>query len=828
MRTQLRTRLLIGFLCFTTIGAAENLALQVSYTLDPAPNWEDPADAGDAMQLTDGAFAPVPFWERSESVAWFKCKPVVVTLDLGRQQAIRGVSCRALSDAAGVPGVSSIEWPTALYLFIAGEDRQFRFAGELTSTSLLENGLPPEETPAAHPFKTDLLRTRGRYVALGIWSQPFIFLDEIEVYSGDPAWLNDPVRGDPVPDVKMFMSDRQVHAGVVRRLLTDAAGIRRKAAVASIEAKDKTVIAEELQVLERGAKALPAEYGEDFRAVLPLNDLHARILAVHARFWRAAGYPPVSVWTPRSAYDPLGLLDDPSKEALKDPAGASVTLDMMQNEYRSAAFNISNGTEGPLAVAIDITGLPGGVNPAWLAVHEAAWTDTAAGHPVADALMPLAGGAPYEVLVPAGMTRQVWLLVHSKCVPAGVHRGMISLKTGDARIREVPLEVSIRDLRFPDKPRLHFGGWDYTDQDQRYEITLENRDAFIRHLREHFVDSPWGSSACLPFGTYDEAGNMTAPPDTRHFDAWLARWPEAGQYCVSVGTGNERIARFAPGSETFDRAVGAWATFWASTAASRSILPEQVVLLLVDEPNTSEQDALILAWAKAIRAADTGMRIWEDPIWDDMTQANQEMIDACHILCVNRPTALADPKFAEYFRARSEQGAQLDFYSCNGPARLLDPYAYYRLQAWTAWQYGAKSMYFWAFGSAGAASSFNEYRVVNCAYTPLFIDGRRLYPGKQMEACREGIEDYEYLAMLRDAITLARENPAIPRGAVERAQILLDEGPGRVLEGASPAGLSRRSVQGRGTADNVRTEILSALSELTGEGRTADRVQAEN
>ena len=36
------------------------------------------------------------------------------------------------------------------------------------------------------------------------------------------------------------------------------------------------------------------------------------------------------------------------------------------------------------------------------------------------------------------------------------------------------------------------------------------------------------------------------------------------------------------------------------------------------------------AWAQAIREADTGVRIWENPNHRDMDQANQAMIDACH------------------------------------------------------------------------------------------------------------------------------------------------------------------------------------------------------
>ncbi len=804
---------ILSVMAIAGMASAENLALHRPYTLEPAPNWVDCVDAGDAAQLTDGAYAPNPLWNQPASLGWFKAKPVIITIDLGEEHPIAGISYRTLTDRAGMPGVASIEWPTAIYIFVSGEDNQFRFAGELTAMSLAEHGMPPDGEFAAYAFRTDRLKTSGRYVALGVWGQPFVFVDEVEVFSGDPASPSDEVQGELAPDLKSFMESRAIHAGVVRRLLHDAASIRGEVAGSPLPENDKAAIEAELDEAELAVRDEPKEYGESFQAVLPLNDLHTRILSSHARLWRGLGSPPLSVWTQASAYDPLQLLDDPPKQAEGQGAQPAVALEMMQNEYRSAAFNISNSMDKPAVIRFEITGLPGGANPDWITVHEVTWTDTAAGRPVAAALMPLAHGAPYEVAVPSGMTRQIWLLAHSAGIPAGTYQAEISLKSGEGFAQTLPLSVSIHPIRFPDKPRLHFGGWDYTDQDRRYNVTPENTDALITHLREHFVDSPWGTSACMPFGAYDNEGVMISPPDTAHMARWLVRWPNAGQYCVNIGAG-DRLGDLEAGTDAFDRAVGAWAKFWAGYVKDKNVQPEQMVLVIVDEPCEPKQDMLILQWAKAIRAANTGMRIWEDPIWDDMTQANQDMIAACHVLCVNRPTALADAHFAEYFAAQREKGAQLDMYSCNGPARLLDAYAYYRLQAWTAWQYGASSMYFWAFGSGGSVSSFNEYRVATCAYTPLFIDTKNVCPGKEMEACREGIEDFEYLAMLKDAIARAHTDRRATRDAVEQADALLKAAPGRVLAGASPAGLSWRHQQDRGLADKVRMDILNALSKV--------------
>ncbi len=100
-------------------------------------------------------------------------------------------------------------------------------------------------------------------------------------------------------------------------------------------------------------------------------------------------------------------------------------------------------------------------------------------------------------------------------------------------------------------------------------------------------------------------------------------------------------------------------------------------------------------------------------------------------------------------------------------------------------------------------------------YTPLFLDATTVTPGKQMEAIRESVEDYEYFVMLRDAVAAAR---ASGRGgaATDRAESLLKTGPARVLEGATAESLKWHVPKDRGRADRVRLEVLAAIAELAG------------
>jgi hypothetical protein len=622
-----------------------------------------------------------------------------------------------------------------------------------------------------------------------------------------------------------YSDSSAIRTSVERRLKNDIAVIRGKVSEKGIAKDVQAEVSAEVDGIAKEIANLPTDYGNDFRAVLPLNPLHARLFRTQARLWQAKGHAPFTLWTSR-LWDPLSHMDEPPLKSK-----AVLRVDMMRNEYRAAAFNVSNATEKDAEFALRFQGLPGGANPDYIAVHEVAWTDTNKGLPVAAAMPPAERKENgYLIHVPSGMTRQVWLTFNSKDIDAGNYRGRIEIDLAEkdvppapfkgrvaprGRTRlKAPLTLRIYPLDFPERPTLHFGGWDYTDLEAMYGVTPKNRPALVAHLKEHFVDSPWGTAKTLPFGKYDNAGRMTEPPDTSHLDAWLQLWTGARQYCVFSAV-SDHLASCAMGTPEFENAVNAWATFWAAHIREKGLTPEQFAVLLVDEPQAQEQDAVILAWAKAIRAADTGIRIWEDPIYKNMDKANQEMVAACHVLCPNRQIFLSVAQdYRDYFVSRRERGTTLEFYSCSGPVRLLDPYSYHRLQAWTCWEYGATASYFWAFGDTGGASCWNEYATERPAYTPLFLDADSVTAGKHLEACREGIEDYEYLLILKRAVEDATRQGAAGK-ALDRARNLLAEAPRRVK--ASSKTLTFRwhnEALDRSVADEVRVEILEALMAL--------------
>lgn len=763
---------------------SENMALGRPYKLDPPPNYALCKDPSDKVQLTDGQYTRGYFWTQTSTVGWNNTASMVITVDLGAVRPIRGVSFNTAA------GRANVTWPAGIAVVVSDDGKTFYPAGELINLSMRHGAAPNDY--AIHRFWTDALQTHGRYVSFLVTSGgPYSFVDEIEIYRGDESWLAIPFEGEGLKDARAYL----LHAAFEQRIRKDALAIRT--AANDLSGPPKQEILKELDDIEREIPQMSRRHDPMARVTLPFDPLHARIFKAQSMLWRANQRPAITLWA-ANPWDPIGI------HALPPTGAPSQTrVAMMSREFRSTALNVANAGHQPLELLVSIEDLPGGTNPPYIRVHEVAWTDTRAGDAVAAALPDARRqGDRFAINVPAGIVRQIWFTFHPTDVEPGEYRGLIRLSADNTALT-APLALKIYPMRFPDRPSLHLGGWDYTDTIRGRDVTDGNRDALVRHLAEHFVDSPWASSAVMP-----------QDRKTDRFDRWIALWPRARQYCVFAAVG-ESCGGSKMGTPEFDRKVRDWITFWSDHAKTKGLRPDQLVVLLVDEPAEERRDKIILHWARPIRAANTGIKLFEDVCHPDPLKADQEMIAMCDVLCPNRPRFLTSPQeYRDYFTRRRELGTELAFYSCNIGARIADPYAYFRLQAWTAWQSGAKASYFWSFGDSGGGSSWNEYsmRGTTC-FTPVFLEPVAVTGGKHMEAIRESAEDYEYLVMLRDRV--ARAAKAGNNGpAFERAKHLLAVAAKKVLNAPDAGKLLWSDPKNRSIADAVRIEILDALAAL--------------
>ena len=251
----------------------ENIALGATYTLEPRPNYGLCSDPGDAAQLTDGAYTDGYFWAQLSTVGWQEKTPSILTLDLGAVKPIRGVSFHTAA------GFADVRWPLTIRILVAGEDGEFHEIGDLVQLSAEQHGplvptkasdamwaregmrfndaeihdhfdrhrdryLGKEVTPelrariirdlneqrtaqyGTYRYWTDRLRTHGRYVSLIVWNEPYTFVDEIEVYAGEPEWVDEPLPGPAIADVKEYAHRIAIQKGIRTRLVRDIEALK--------------------------------------------------------------------------------------------------------------------------------------------------------------------------------------------------------------------------------------------------------------------------------------------------------------------------------------------------------------------------------------------------------------------------------------------------------------------------------------------------------------------------------------------------------------------------------------------------------------------------
>ena len=781
-----------------------NLALGRSYTMAPRPNYALTADAGDDRQLTDGAYTdPRAFWLRSSTVGWeLNNRTVTIVIDLQKVQAISGLS---FSTAAGR---ADVRWPRSIFVLVSDDGTHFYPVGDLTTPSA-ESAGPPTTGYAPFRFVTNRLMTHGRYVALVIEPRGlYTFCDEIEVYGGDDSWLSSPLSGDSTSDLDDFFIHAHMRASIDRRLSADLQAARVSLAAAQVDDTARDALTHELNAVADLTPTIRSPEPNDFVAVLPLNDLHARIFAVQGLIAQADGLPELSAW-PVNPWDFVRPLDKPPFTGGLD----AVSIAAMNGETRAGAVCFSNSSGRALTISLHLAGLTDGTSASDVHLYEVVWTDTRELVPVADALLPLADGAA-TLTLPAGMTRQVWVRFSPRARAPGLFIGHLEATTDDVSLR-VPLELKVLEGRFPERPTLHVGGWDYTNAyGSRYlGLTPGNVAPFIDRLHALGVDSPWATAQVMPPGRFDMLGELVEPPDTTAFDNWVASFPGASRYFVFLSASDRLGAVSATETARFAAAVEHWITFWAAHAAQMNIQPSQLMLLIVDEPHSAAQDDRIMMWAGAIKAAQPNIGIWEDPTYPDPAGSKPRLLDVSDELALERSLMVEHgATYVDFYRRRGQQGQALAIYGASGPARLLDPYTYYRLQAWVAADIGATSSFFWSFADDAGGHSWNEYATIQAPYSPFFLSDTDVTISKHSEAIHEGTEDFEYLVMLRN-LTAALDRSE-GSTSLSAARGILETATGHVLEAPGVADFEWTSDKDRTLAERTRLALADALDAL--------------
>lgn len=771
--------------------AADNIALHKSYSMNPAPNYSLTTDPGDAWQLTDGKRVGVGrLWTSSEAVGWVNARPVEVTIDLAGEATVVGV---AFSTAAGTAGV---QWPRAIYVLGSRDGRRYTFLGDLIALDAARSTRPPSDGYATYTFQTgSLTPIITRYVRLIIDGQgPFVFADEVEVFGAATAGAN---TTEEISDTNRFFWQRRV-ADVLATLVT----------------REQSRITERIGTGPARSPAPPPQYADAPEAAsapaapqpveLPLPGRQSAAFASLGAFEQSEGAPALSVWA-AGPWDPLQI-DAPAPRGPSPP----VVVHLMNGETRAAAIDLRNSTARAITCTVSID-IDGTTMPAYVSLRRVLWTARDDGEAVASILSrqePTPQGL--SLAVPAGATVQVWIAFSPADLTPGVHGGRVTVRAGTVA-HQVGIELRLFKSGMPRALPLLVGGWDYTDGDANGASALAPAAEIVGVLREHGVNVAWATGATLGFagGAPITSGTGDAP----RLESWLAGWRPTHRYRFFLNVADS-FGQTRRGSAEFAQQVSQWAEFWSSVLRKRGIVPDAVDLLLVDEPHSSEQIDRIADWAAAIHQAGVGFRVLVTLDSKDPHDAPDRLVDAVDGIIFEWNRSQSTAAYQAVISQLASRQKTAEFYGTQGPALSLDPYGYYRLQAWQAFATGAIGSSFWGLTDTGGALDSSGLTSNRPIYAPLAFLTRRVVATKQLEAIREGAEDYYYLDLLRRLSGPTRDAHS-PPALLSRARLLLSNIQQAVLEDTAatdPRWLTQRD---RSRADIARIsagELIDALA----------------
>jgi hypothetical protein len=540
---------------------------------------------------------------------------------------------------------------------------------------------------------------------------------------------------------------------------------------------------------------------------LPLVPAHQQMYEAAAQAERASGAERLVAWA-TNPWQPLQPLERPQQTG-----NVPLAVQLMRGERRALTVNLRSSAQSPLTVTVDVD-LPS-FQGETLQLYRVNWTGTDRSNWVAAELEPLGDTAKArEVQLLPGVTQQLWMeFAPTLGARAGRSSGQLLLHSSDGVVR-LPLEVNILNTPFSEEFAMHVGGWDYTDDPRPgYAVTEANRLELARFLQSRHVDAPWAhSNGVLNWKFLGTDGSVAAPVDASLLERWVQAWPSARRFRVYVNVTDD-IGGIPKTDDRFASAVATRTHTWAEQIRRLGRSPEQFDLLLVDEPHIAWQSERTEVWARAVREAGDGFKIWVDPFWSNPAEIPESLVEVVDTICVNAPLAeRAGDAYWAWARNLEGRGKTIEIYSTSGPARRLDPYAAYRLLAWRGFFIGAKAMSFWSLADTGSTGiggspSDNEFAAPGYNYSPLFIDDVGVRSGKQMEAIVAGLQDTEYLRML-DGVSNTHANTDVRRSAQE----LLSQG-AAILTGAD-AGAQWQTQRDRSQADLWRIAAGDFLDSL--------------
>ncbi|GAB6187792.1 DUF4091 domain-containing protein [Thermopirellula anaerolimosa] len=404
-----------------------------------------------------------------------------------------------------------------------------------------------------------------------------------------------------------------------------------------------------------------------------------------------------------------------------------------------------------------------------------------------DALIPVfhpLTGAPLEPArytampfdLPAEQTHGFWIdLFVPRDAAAGTYRGVYRLTAEGQATIEIPVSLTVWNFALPDVPTVQTALGSPADRMRGYyqkraragkeeppSDWAEVEEQCAALVSEHRINATPPRQWLIPVEQPD--GSFRIPEDR----LGLLRDFVDRYHVNAVQTPHPSSVIKDPAAER-DR-LGAWLAAW--DAAAQALDRPNVVFYtyLKDEPNDAEAYQYVQTWGRAIKDFRSALKVlvveqtWtQDAAWGDLYGA----VDIwCPLFCLHRPESALE---------RLALGETVWTYTalCQGarptPWWQIDfPLLHYRVPLWMAWNDRMRGILYWGgmaywdqtndpwtdpwtYGrrSDGTSRVYNGEGTLVYPAGPAGYEG--IVPSLRLKALRDGIQDYEYLAMLERA-----------------------------------------------------------------------------
>ena len=396
-------------------------------------------------------------------------------------------------------------------------------------------------------------------------------------------------------------------------------------------------------------------------------------------------------------------------------------------------------------------------------------------------------GLDGPVSVRPGVNTPLWVTFHAPAEqPPGVYCGAVRLRAGEEELASIPVAVKVWGITLPEEThtetaygvRTPWKWWGPLDEAQQAEVF----DLTMRLCAEHRI-SPYRPHARTPIGIGFEGEPARPVLDFSRFDRAMHRYIDQFRFnSFRMGGLPGELNGHKRYSEEYNRLFREVYGRVQAHLREHGWLDE-AYWYWVDEPAIGEY-AEVKRGMELLREACPGMR--------RLLTCNQEKapIPYFHDV-VNVWVPIMNHYDPERAAARQDLGETVWWYVCTGPKapypnNFIDhPAVNHRIRFWQLDRYNLDGSLYWAI-SSWRQNPWEQAMAINPSGGPWGNgDGRLLYPPRReppetpvieppvtsirFENLRDGLEDREYLILLREVAVRHRTAGRAARAAIAAA-----------------------------------------------------------